>query len=143
MPPQSVATLKPLPEPKLVEALARAPIDQYVIWNGRSCPSRTGSIRSRALGLVDEIWQAVPLRTLLTRAARLNGVSGLDPDTVRSAVRMHQSAAQASYFLVRRTPSGDFVAVADIPCPSSGTRPLLAGDMVLSRTGERFDSSRS
>ncbi|CAN7196051.1 hypothetical protein LJR225_000610 [Phenylobacterium sp. LjRoot225] len=134
-------TLKHLSDAVLTEALARAPSDHFIIWNGRPCPAQSGSIRSQALALVAEVWEPVPLRVLLTRAARLSGLSGLDPDTVRSAVRMHQSASQASYFLVRRTLSGDYLAVADVPCPSSGARRLSAGDRILGRAGERFDDT--
>jgi len=132
-------TLKHLSDAVLTEALARAPSDYFVIWNGRPCPAQSGSIRSQALALVAEVWEPVPLRVLMTRAARLSGLSGLDPDTVRSAVRMHQSASHASYFLVRRTLSGDYLAVADVPSPSSGHRRLNAGDRILSRSGKRFD----
>lgn len=135
-----VTALRDLPEPELADALARAPADHYVIWNGRPCPMQPGSIRSLALTLVDTAWTPVPLRGLMRRAARLSGLSGLDPDTVRSAVRMHQSAGYASYFLVRRTLSGDYVAVTDVPYPSSGPRRLSAGELVLSRSGEPFDS---
>jgi hypothetical protein len=138
---QRTATLKHLPEDALQDALARTPSDLYVIWNGEACPAQPGSIRSRALGLVAEIWQPLPLRTLLTRAARLSGSSGLDPDTVRSAVRMHQGASHAAYFLVRRTLSGDYLAVTDVPYPSSGRRRLKAGDVVLGRSGARFDDA--
>lgn len=140
---QRTAALKHLPEDTLLEALARAPSDLYVIWNGDDCPAQPGSIRSRALGLVEEIWEPLPLRILLMRAARLSGSSGLDPDTVRSAVRMHQSASHAAYFLVRRTLSGDYLAVADVPYPSSGSLRLKAGDLVLGRSGARFDDERS
>lgn len=135
-----VTALKDLPEPELADALARTPADHYVIWNGRPCPMQPGSIRSQALALVDTAWIPVPLRAVQRQAARLCGQSGLDPDTVRSAVRMHQSAGHASYFLVRRTLSGDYVAVTDVPYPSSGSRRLRAGELVLSRSGERFDS---
>jgi hypothetical protein len=138
---QRIGTLKQLSDAVLTEALARAPADYFVIWNGRPCPAHAGSIRSQALALVAEVWEPVPLRVLLRRAARLSGLSGLDPDTVRSAVRMHQSASQASYFLVRRTLSGDYLAVADVPSPSSGSRRLSAGDRILSRSGERFDET--
>jgi hypothetical protein len=135
-------TLKHLSDAVLTDALARAPSDHFVIWNGRPCPAQTGSIRSRALALVAEVWEPVPLRVLLTRAARLSGQAGLDPDTVRSAVRMHQGASHASYFLVRRTLSGDYLAVADVPCPSSGSRRLSAGDRILGRAGQRFDDAK-
>lgn len=132
-------SLKHLPEAELTEAVARTPADHYVIWNGRPCPGQPGSIRSRALSLIDEIWQPVPLRILLQRAARLSGMSGLDPDAVRNAVRMHQNATYASYFLVRRTAAGDYLAVTDVPHPSSGSSRLNAGDLVLGRSNNRFD----
>jgi hypothetical protein len=140
---ERTAALKHLSEDALLEALARTPADLFVIWNGEDCPAQSGSIRSRALGLVEEIWEPLPLRILVTRAARLAGSSGLDPDTVRSAVRMHQSASHAAYFLVRRTLSGDYLAVVDVPYPSSGPLRLMAGDLVLSRSGARFDEDRS
>jgi hypothetical protein len=136
-------TLKHLSDAVLTEAVARAPSDHFVIWNGRPCPARSGSIRSQALALVAEVWEPIPLRVLLTRAARLSGQSGLDPDTVRSAVRMHQSASHASYFLVRRTLAGDYLAVADVACPSSGARRLNAGDRILGHAGQRFDDAEA
>lgn len=136
------ATLKHLSDDALTEALARTPADHFVIWNGRACRAQAGSIRSRALQLIEEIWEPVPLRTLVIRAARLSGSSGLDPDTVRSAVRMHQSASDTAYFLVRRTLSGDYLAVVDVPFPSSGSTKLQAGDLVLSRAGARFDEDQ-
>jgi hypothetical protein len=139
---QRTAPLKHLPEDALLAALARTPSDLYVLWNGEVCPAQPGSIRSRALGLVTEVWEPLPLRTLLTRAARLSGSSGLDPDTVRSAVRMHQAASHAAYFLVRRTLAGDYLAVTDVPYPSTGRRRLQAGDVVLSRGGARFDDAQ-
>ena len=136
----AVPPLKVLPDEQFRDALARAPLDHYVIWNGQHCPGRAGSIRSRALGLIDEVWRPVPLRTLLMRAAQLSACAGLDPDTVRNAVRMHQTAGHACYFLVRRNASGDYAAVADVPSPSTGRR-LRAGDIVLSGSGERFDET--
>lgn len=139
MPRQRETTLKHLPDTELTEALARIPADHYVVWNGRTYPARPGSIRSLALSLIAEVWEPVPLRVLVKRAARLSGASGLDPDTVRSAVRLHQDAGSASYFLVRRTLSGDYLCVTDVPSPSSSSRRLRAGDLVLSRLGERFD----
>jgi hypothetical protein len=137
------AELKHLSDDALTEALARAPADHFVIWNGRVGRTQAGSIRSRALSLIAEVWEPVPLRVLLTRAARLAGASGLDPDTVRSAVRMHQGATQAAYFLVRRTLSGDYLAVVDVPYPSSGSQRLKAGDLILSRSGARFDDAQA
>lgn len=130
--------LKHLPDEALTEALARTPADYYVIWNGFKCPSRAGSVRARALRLIEEIWEPVPLRILLTRAARLSGLSGLDPDAVRSAIRMHQSAIPAAYFLARRTMSGDYLAVTDVPYPALRSQRLRAGDLIVGRSGDRF-----
>jgi hypothetical protein len=78
------------------------------------------------------------MRALLQRAACIDGELGLDPDTVRNAVRMHQSARPAAYLLVRRTLSGDFMAVTDIPWPSSTTAPLRTGVLILDRKGRAF-----
>lgn len=128
------APLEHLSDHDLTEALARTPADQYVIWNGRTCAMRAGSIPARTLSFVDRAWVPVPLRVLVTRAARLSGTQGLHPDSVRKAVRMHQSSGQVSYFLVRRTASGDYVAVADVASPSSERGRLNAGDVVLGRS---------
>jgi hypothetical protein len=131
--------LKLLPDVVLADAVARTPADHYVIWNGVPCPAQPGSIRSQALQLVDEIWEPVPMRVVVRRAARLAGSAGLDPEAVRNGVRAHQGASHVSYFLVRRAVSGDFVAVCDILNPSSGAKRLREGELVLSRTGARFD----
>ena len=139
MPRHRTTPLKLLSDRVLADALARTPADQYVIWNGVACPAQPGSIRSQALRLVDEIWEPVAMRIVVRRAARLAGTAGLDPDAVRNGVRAHQGASQVSYFLVRRAPSGDFLAVCDVPHPSSGSKPLREGQLVLSRTGERLD----
>lgn len=125
----------------LADALARTPADHFLIWNGRFYAGRPGSIRTLALGLVAEAWEPLPLRVLVSRAARMWGKSGLDPDAVRDAVRLHQKASNASYFLVRRLRTGDYVAVVDVPFPSSGSRPLREGDVVLGRSGGRFDTA--
>jgi len=119
----------------VVEAIARTPIDHFVIWDGRACGVQSGSLRSRALSLVHEVWSPVPLRVLIQRAARITDQAGLDPDTVRSAVRLHQTAKPAVYLLVRKAVSGDYLAVADIPWPAASARPLRAGEVVLDRHG--------
>lgn len=130
-----------LSDDMLDAALVRAPADQYVIWNGRPCPLQPGSSRSQVLGLIETPWDPVSLRVLLRRAARAEGRAGLHPDTARNALRMHQGASRASYFLVRRTLSGDYVAVADVPFPSCGSGPLRTGDVVLTRAGQRFEAA--
>lgn len=134
--------LERLSEAAVTEAIARTPIDHYVIWDGSACAAQRGSLRSRALSLIDEPWAPVPLRVLIQRAARLSETGGLDPDTVRSAVRLHQTARPAVYLLVRRTVSGDYLAVTDIPWPGPCPRPLRAGDLVLDRQGRPLGGSQ-
>jgi hypothetical protein len=132
-------SLKFVSDAELTEALARTPLDECVIWNGRSYAAQPGSVRDTAFGLISEVWQPIALRGFLTRAARITGPLGLNPTAVRQAVRMHQSARQVCYLLARRTLSGDYVAVLDVPHPSSGSRPLRAGDPILTKVGVRFD----
>jgi hypothetical protein len=126
--------LESIPERELIEAIARTPSDHYVIWTGESCNGQAGSLRSRALACLNEVGQAVPLRTLMRRAARLDG-GGLNPDAVRNAVRMHQMARPAVYLLVRRLGSGEFVAVADISFATGAARRINAGEPVMDRQG--------
>lgn len=130
--------LERLDDRALAEAIGRTPLDHWVIWDGSTCGGQANSLRSRALGCVKEIWTPVQMRLLLQRAARLAGELGLNPDTVRSAVRMHQSARPAAYLLVRRTLSGDYLAVTDVPWPAANAVPLQAGDLVLDRQGRAF-----
>ena len=79
----------------------------------------------------------------MLEAARWSAEGGLDPDTVRNAIRMHQSARPAVYLLVKLGPLRDFTAVADIPWPASWPHPLRAGDLVLDRRGVKADPARS
>ncbi|CAN7383443.1 hypothetical protein LJR225_002398 [Phenylobacterium sp. LjRoot225] len=130
--------LEPVSQATLDAALARTPLDHFVIWDGSSCGVQANSLRSRALSCVTEIWSPLSMRALLQRAACIGGELGLDPDTVRSAVRMHQSARPAAYLLVRRTLSGDYMAVTDVPWPAATLAPLRAGDLVLDRKGRAF-----
>lgn len=139
---QHRATLKSINDRELTEALARAPANQHVIWNGHESSMQDGSITARTLHLIDVTWEPIPLRILMQRAARIAGSTGLHPDAVRDAVRRHQGAGRACYFLVAKLASGDYVAVTDVPYPSSRPRSLRAGDVVLGRSGERFDGAR-
>ncbi|MDB5465276.1 MAG: hypothetical protein JWQ46_38 [Phenylobacterium sp.] len=60
---------------------------------------------------------------------------------MRSAVRLHQQAKPAVLLLVERRPSGDYVAVADIPFAGALNRRISAGEIVLDRQGARcFDT---
>lgn len=125
-----VETLSPA---AFAAGLARTPMDQYVIWDGARYAERPGSLCSRTLRLVTEVWTPVALRDLILRAAALDGGQGFSPDAVRAAVRQHQSIRGAAYFLVRRTREGEFVAVSDIPWPTSGGGPIRCGQSVTPR----------
>jgi hypothetical protein len=132
MPLRSLEVVRP---EVLTEALARTPAHHHVVWTGRELEGRAGSLRSRSLRCVIEAGAPVPLRVLLQRAANLEGGEGYDPDTVRSAVRLHQTAKPAVYLLVERLASGDYVAVTDIPFAGSLTRRVRAGEVLLDRRG--------
>jgi hypothetical protein len=131
--------IEDISDEQLASGIARTPLDDYVIWSGAPYKGKDASIRTQVLSLVNEPWAPVSVRKLVCDAARLSGRSGLAPDRVRGAIRLHQAADGAAYFLVRRTPNGDFVAVTDIPTPAVGRR-LSAGDMVLDSAGARFDT---
>ncbi|MFC3070583.1 hypothetical protein [Phenylobacterium soli] len=126
----------------MTEAIARIPFDHFVIWDGSRCAAQAGSLRSRALGLVEEPWTPIQLRTLVQRAARLCEGAGLDPDTVREAVRMHQSARAAAYYLVRKTLAGEYLAVTDIPWPVGARGPIRAGSAIMDRQGRIMVETR-
>lgn len=142
--PFRTAPLILIPEHELTEAVARTPLDQYVIWDGRPRTGRPNSILTHAQPCIEEVWSPVPLRILLRRAARLSGGLGLPPEGVRKAIWAHQSAKPTSYFLVRATAQGDYVAVTDVPRPSFRSAPLKAGDFIL-ESSRRLDpaSARS
>lgn len=127
--------LELLSETAVTEAIARIPFDHFVIWDGSRCAAQAGSLRSRALALVEEPWVPLQLRSLVLRAARLTDGCGLDPDTVREAVRMHQTARAAAYYLARKTLAGDYLAVTDIPWPVGACGPIRAGQPLLDRQG--------
>lgn len=130
------ADLQLVPPRVLDEALRRTPMDHYVVWTGGdACGRRPDSVRARTFGCVGEIGVPVSLRMLMQRAARLDGLTGVNPDSVRTAVRQHQTARPAVLLLVEKRPSGEFVAVTDIPFAGSVDRRLRAGQVVLDRTG--------
>lgn len=117
-------------EAELMDAIARIPSDHYVVWTGHECGAQEGSLRSRTLRLVNVSHEPHSLRALALGAARLEGNGGFPPLAVRDAVRLHQTARPAVYLLVRRTVSGDFVAVTDIPYPAQSA-PIRAGEVIL------------
>ena len=125
-----------LPEERVQAVISRTPPDQFVVWDGNPCISRVGSLRARALALVEESWTPMAVRDLLLKAAHLEGTAGLDPELVRSALRLHQSAHPTVYFLVRRSRAGDFLTVTDVPWPYGCMhQPIRAGTVVLDRWG--------
>ncbi|CAN7466081.1 hypothetical protein LJR219_003107 [Phenylobacterium sp. LjRoot219] len=133
--PVRMAGLVLVPDAELVEAVARTPLDQYVIWNGRSRGGRPNSVLTQALTCVEAVWTPIPLRMLLRQAARLSGGYGLRPEAVKKGLWSHQAATPACYFLVRATAGGEYRAVTDVPRPSSWPQPIRAGEVVLSPSG--------
>lgn len=130
---RSVPLFEAISSRKLEDCIRRTPVDEYVVWTGEGYRGRDDrSVRAHVLALVNEAWRPMQLRDLVIQAARMSGDTGIDPDRVRSAVRMHQSAVGACCFLVRRTPIGDYVAAVDIPTPSTGRR-IFSGEVVLRR----------
>lgn len=127
--------LQHIPDPALMEALARTPLDAHVVWTGEAACGRDNSVRAQAMACIPEPGKAMSLRALLQRAARLEGDYGLDPDLVRNALRQHQSARPAVMFLLKRQASGDFVALTDVPFAGGKSLRISAGSLILDRTG--------
>jgi hypothetical protein len=125
--------LQPDQDHALTEALARTPADYFVIWDGRPYRSRPGSASDRIFKLICEIWTPVALRTLILQAARAAEAMP-SPDRIREAVRVHQAAKPACYYLVRRDRLGAYVAVTDIAWPASGER-IRPGQIILGGGG--------
>lgn len=121
-----------VPAAALADGIRRTPLDHFVIWTGDIPHVQPGSRIGRALACVDQPGVPLSLRALVQRAARVEGDFGVPPDAVRNAVRQHQAAQPAVLFLVERRPSGDFVAVTDIPFAGAGLRRFRSGDVVLS-----------
>jgi hypothetical protein len=91
-------------------------------------------MRSRALACITEVGRPVSLRAVLQRAAELETGAGFNPDAVRSAVRLHQTARPAAYLLVRKR-GAEYVAVTDVPFPAGGGRRISTGDVVMDASG--------
>jgi hypothetical protein len=119
------------------EALARAPLDQYVLWTGSPPTTRGASTVAHAVSCLREVWAPVGLRTLLQRASRIaGGGHGAQPDAVRNAVRQHQFAHGSVMLLLRKRADGEYVAVTDIPFAADLKGPVRAGDVLVDRRGE-------
>lgn len=127
------ATAQVLQDSDFPCAFALTPADQFVIWNGCSYDGQSASIVSRVLDLVEAPWTPVSLRVLVALGSRAPA-GALDPSQVRNAIRRHQGASGAAYFLVRRTFDGDYVSVTDIPFPSARSSSIRSGEVVLSRS---------
>jgi hypothetical protein len=117
----------------LLGAIARTPLDQYLIWTGSRPVTRGRSLRACALECVQEVGVPVPLRLVVQRAARMR--SDLHPDAVREAVRQHQSANDTVVLLLRKRPDGAFVAVTDIRNAVDLGRRVGAGEIVVDPRG--------
>jgi hypothetical protein len=121
---------------RLNDALARTPLEHHVIWSGVPAATRGPSLRGRAIGCIHEVGRPISLRVLLQRAARIRDGQGVDPDLARGAIRQHQSAKPAVLLLIEKRPTGEFVAVTDIPFPWGAHRPIRAGEVVVTGNGE-------
>lgn len=124
-----------IPPALLTEALARTPLNYFVVWTGAPATGRASSVRARAFDCIQEVGVPVSLRELLQRAARIEGLWGLEPDAVRSAVRQHQFAKPAVLMLVEKNASGEYRAVSDIPFAGALHRRFAAGSVVVDRDG--------
>jgi hypothetical protein len=114
-------------------AIARTPLDQYLIWTGSRPVTRGRSLRACALACVQEVGVPVPLRLVVQRAVRMR--SDLHPDAVREAMRQHQSANDAVVLLLRKRADGAFVAVTDIRNAVDLGRRVNAGEVVVDPRG--------
>ncbi|MFC3068852.1 hypothetical protein [Phenylobacterium soli] len=130
---RSSGATAPPPQAAFAAALARTPMDLYVVWNGARYAERQGSLSSRTLQLVTEPRTPLSLRELILRAARLEDGADFTPDAVRAAVRQHQAIRGVAYYLVRKTREGHFVAVSDVAWPADGSGPIRAGDLIATR----------
>ena len=119
----------------LEKGLAATPLDHYVIWTGDDACGQAGSLSQKAFACIREAGVPVSLRTLIQRAARLEGDRGLDPLAVRDSVRRHQAAKPAVLLLVERRRSGEFIAITDIPHAGVIHRRVCAGDVLLDKEG--------
>jgi hypothetical protein len=121
---------------ELEDQLARTPWTQFLVWTGHMPGGRASSMCSRGLGVVTRVAEPVRLRQVLQQAATLDDGRGYPPEAVRLAARAHQRAKPAVYLLVEQAPSGEFVAVTDIPYPSGARRSIRQGDVVMTRNRE-------
>lgn len=64
-------------ERELAKVVASTPMDHFVYWTGGTYRRQTGSLRSSSLELITEVRAPVPVRELLTRAARIVGERGM------------------------------------------------------------------
>lgn len=119
----------------LARELNKTPSNHYVIWTGHPYGAQQGSLRSQALGLIKTVGTPVSLRTLLSQAASINGAFGFEPATVRSSVHLHQGAKPAVYLLVEKRPSGDYVALKEIPHAGAQLAHVNAGRVLIDRNG--------
>ena len=117
----------------VAEAIARTSPHHYVLWSGEPFRGRSGSIAERAFRCIPQPGQAILLRELLLRVARLQDGSSLHPCAVREAVRSHQNAKPAVMLLLERQLAGDLVAATDVPYPASFSGPIRKGQIIVPR----------
>jgi hypothetical protein len=120
----------------LLDAIARTPLELYVLWTGSPALTRGRSVLARVFECMQEVGVPIPLRAVVQGVARLGDGVCLQPDAVREAVRRHQSANAAVLLLLRRRGDGAFLAATDILHAVDLGRRISAGELVLEPDGQ-------
>jgi hypothetical protein len=105
-------------------------MQHFVAWTGEPLSGRPDSLMSQAVACLTEVATPVPLRELIIRTWRARGDRPFDPVNVRDVVRQHQAATRVVLVLLERRPSGEFVAVTDVPYGVGSLRRVSRGDVV-------------
>ena len=119
-------------------AIARTPLDHFVVYIGSTNRARPGSLFGRVFASQTDVWKPVSVRAILQMAFVDFANVPLQMERAHEALRSHQRARPATHLLVRRTAARDYVTVTDVPWPSGADRPLPAGALVLDAVGRIF-----
>lgn len=116
-------------------AIARTPLDHFVICIGSSNRARADSLFARVFSRLPETWRPISVRAALQRAFAESAELAPQLERAPDALRAHQGARPATHLLVRRTVANEYVTVTDIPWPAGAGSPLPAGALVLDAQG--------
>lgn len=128
----------PCMTPMFERAIARTPLDHFVICIGSRNRARADSLFARVFSCLAETWTPVSVRALLQTAYAESAALASQLERAPDALRAHQGARPATHLLVRRTAANDYVTVTEVPWPAGGGRPLPAGALVLDGQGRVF-----